>query len=192
MTLHEDSNRSPSGGTWSSRLAERAPGVPLLQGGHQIPILRAGGVRPGFPKWGWAQKSSPTRWRCPWCRQNHSPYLILLAQAPGILAAVNGCKMINKGPYNAWTAPPSTEIPDYVWCKKYDPKTLKIKSSKLIEIKIEEFYYPSKEIALRAAKMAVRGKSGMYFGSMENGKGFNVYRNGKVIMRFWVESEARK
>ena len=90
-------------------------------------------------------------------------------------------------PYNAWMAPPPTEIPNYVWSKKYDSKPLKIKSSKLIEIKVEEFYHPSKEVALKAAKMAVRGKPGMYFGSMENGKGFNVYLNGKVVQRYWVE-----
>ena len=89
----------------------------------------------------------------------------LLTQAPVILAAVKGCKMTNEMPYNAWIAPPPTEIPNYVWSKKYDPKPLKIKSSKLIEIKVEEFCHPSKEVALRAAKMAVRGKSGMYFGS---------------------------
>ena len=103
------------------------------------------------------------------------------------MAAVNGCKMTNEMPYNAWIAPPPTEIPSYVWSKKYDPKPLKIESSKLIEIKIEEFYHPSKEVALTAAKMAVRGKSGMYFGSMENGEGFNVYLNGKVVQRHWVK-----
>ena len=92
-------------------------------------------------------------------------------------------------PYNAWITPPPAEIPNYVWSKKYDPKPLKIKSPKLVEIKIKEFYYPSKESTLRAARMAVRGKSGMYFGSMENGKGFHVYRNGKVVERHWVESE---
>ena len=47
--------------------------------------------------------------------------------------------MTNEMPYNAWMAPPPTEIPNYVWSKKYDPKPLKIKSSKLIKIKIEEF-----------------------------------------------------
>ena len=111
-----------------------------------------------------------------------------MAQAPVILAAVNGCKMTNEMPYNAWITSPPTEIPNYVWSKKYDPKPLKIKSSKLIEIKAEEFYHPSKEVALRAAKMAVRGKSGRYFGSMENGKGFHVYRNGKVVERHMIES----
>ena len=73
--------------------------------------------------------------------------------------------MTNEMPYYAWMAPPPTEIPNYVWSKRYDSKPLKIRSSKLIEIKIEEFYHPSKEVALKAAKMAVRGKSGMYFGS---------------------------
>ena len=95
--------------------------------------------------------------------------------------------MTNEMPYNAWMVPPPTEVPGYVWNKKYAPEPLKIKSSKLIEIKVEEFYYPSKEVALRAAKMAVRGQPGMYFGSMENGKGFHVYRNGKVVQRHWVE-----
>ena len=96
--------------------------------------------------------------------------------------------MTNEMPYNAWMDPPPTEIPSYVWSKKYDPKPLKIKSSKLIEIKVEEFYHPTKEAALKAAKMAVRGKSGMYFGSMENGKGFHVDRNGKVVQRHWVRN----
>ena len=82
---------------------------------------------------------------------------------------------------------PPTEIPNYVWSKKNDPKPLNIKSSKLIEIKVKEFYHPSKEVALKAAKIAVRGKSGMYFGSMENGKGFHVYRNEKVVERHWVK-----
>ena len=100
--------------------------------------------------------------------------------------------MTNEMPYNAWMVPPPTEIPNYVWSKKYDPKPLKIKSSKLIEIKVEEFYHPSKEVALKAAKMAVRGKSGMYFGSMENGKGFHVYRNGKVVEKHWVEFEHKQ
>lgn len=100
--------------------------------------------------------------------------------------------MTNEMPHNAWMVPPPTEIPSYVWSKKYDPKPLKIKSSKLIEIKVEEFYYPSKEVALKAAKMAVRGKSGMYFGSMENGKGFNVYLNGKVVERHMIEFLMKK
>ena len=96
--------------------------------------------------------------------------------------------MTNEKPYHAWMAPPPTEIPNYVWSKKYDPKPLKIKSSKLIEIKVEEFCHPSKESALKAAKMAVRGKTGMYFGSMENGKGLHVYRNGTVVERHMIES----
>ena len=37
--------------------------------------------------------------------------------------------------------------------------------------------------------MAVRGKSGMYFGSMENGEGFNVYLNGKVVERHRVDKK---
>ncbi len=96
--------------------------------------------------------------------------------------------MTNEMLYNAWMVPPPTEIPNYVWSKKYDPKPPIIKSSKLIEIKIEEFYHPSKEVALKAAKMAVRGKTGMYFGSMENGKGLHVYRNGTVVERHMIES----
>ena len=95
--------------------------------------------------------------------------------------------MINDVPYNAAIPPPPTEIPEWVWSKKFDAKPQKRKSSKLIEIKIEEFYYPSKESALKAAKMAVRRKSGMHFGSMENGRGFNVYLNGKVVQRHWVD-----
>jgi len=82
--------------------------------------------------------------------------------------------MTNEMPYYAWMVPPPTEIPSYVWSKKYNP--------------VEEFYHPSKEVALKAAKMAVRGKSGMYFGSMENGKGFHVYLNGKVVERHMIES----
>ena len=96
--------------------------------------------------------------------------------------------MTNEMPYYAWMAPPPTEVPGYVWNREYDPKPLKPKSSKLIEIKVEEFYHPSKEVALKAAKMAVRRKSGMYFGSMENEKGFHVYRNGKVVQRHWVRN----
>ena len=68
--------------------------------------------------------------------------------------------------------------------RKVDTKPF-VKSSLLSSSKSS---HPSKEVALKAAKMAVRGKSGMYFGSMENGKGFHVYRNGKVVERHWVES----
>ena len=60
-------------------------------------------------------------------------------------------------------APPPTEIPSYVWSKKYDPKPLKIKSSKLIEIKVEEFYHPSKEVALKGCENGCPGKIGDVF-----------------------------
>ena len=109
-----------------------------------------------------------------------------MAQAPVILAAVDGPKMTSETPYCPWVAPPPTEAPGYAWGRKYDPKPLKPKSSKLIEIKVEEFRHPSREAALKAAKMAVRGKPGKYFGSMENERGFNVYLNGKVVERHWV------
>lgn len=90
-------------------------------------------------------------------------------------------------PYSPWVAPPPTELPGYAWGRQYDPKPMKPKSSKLIEIKVEEFRHPSKEAALKAAKMAVRGKPGKYFGAMEDGRGFNVYLNGKVVERHWAD-----
>ena len=85
--------------------------------------------------------------------------------------------------------PPVTEIPAWVWSRRYDPKPLKVKSSKLIETKIEEFFHPTREAALKAAKLAVRGFPGRHFGSMENGKGFLVYLNGKVIERHRVDPD---
>ena len=85
--------------------------------------------------------------------------------------------MTSETPYIPWVVPPPTEVPGYAW------------SSKLIEIKVEEFRHPSKEAALKAAKMAVRGKPGKYFGTMEDGRGFNVYLNGKVVERHWVDKK---
>ena len=95
--------------------------------------------------------------------------------------------MIIIEPYDAVIPPPPTEIPEWVWSKKYDSKPQRIKSSKLIETIIEEFYHPSKEAALKAAKMAVRRKTGMHFGSMSDGKGFNVYLDGKVVERHLIQ-----
>lgn len=59
-----------------------------------------------------------------------------------------------------------------------------------VEIQIKEFYYPTKEDALKAAKMATRGKSDTYLGAIEDDKskpGFNIYWNGKVIEKHLVE-----
>ena len=95
--------------------------------------------------------------------------------------------MIIIEPYDAISPPPPTEIPEWVWSRKFDSKPQRIKSSKLIETIIEEFYYPSKEAALKATKMAVKRKPGMHFGSMADGKGFNVYLNGKVIERHLIQ-----
>ena len=61
-------------------------------------------------------------------------------------------------------------------------------ASKLVEVKVEEFYYPSKESALKAAKGAVRRRSGMYFGGMGDWRGFNVYLNGKTVQRHIVNA----
>ena len=95
--------------------------------------------------------------------------------------------MINNEPCNAIIPPPPTEIPEWVWSKKFDSKPQRIKSSKLIETIIEEFYYPSKEAALKATKMAVKRKPEMHFGSMADGKGFNVYLDGKVVVRHLIQ-----
>ena len=95
--------------------------------------------------------------------------------------------MIHNEPCNAIIPPPPTEIPEWVWNKRFDPKPQRIKSSKLIETIIKEFYYPSKEAALKAAKMAVRRKKEMHFGTMVDGKGFNVYLNGKVVERHLIQ-----
>ena len=43
----------------------------------------------------------------------------------------------------------------------------------------------------KAAKLAVRGFPGRHFGSMENGKGFLVYLDGKVIEKHWVDAGGR-
>lgn len=57
-------------------------------------------------------------------------------------------------------------------------------------IQIKEFHHLTREDALKAAKIAVKGKPGIYLGSIEEKDsipGFNVYWNGKIIEKHLVK-----
>lgn len=90
--------------------------------------------------------------------------------------------------------PPYTTVPDYVWADVRDcalqfaPMT-----RKRSEPPVPEIIHPDGESALKAAKQAAKEKSGRYYGAFHNTdgrKGFNVYENGKMVVRYAVKKES--
>lgn len=83
--------------------------------------------------------------------------------------------------------PPYTSVPDYVWTDVRDcalqfaPMTRKRQ-----EPAVPVIVHPDRESALKAAKQAVKEKTGRYYGrseSLDKKLSFNVYENGKVVAR---------
>ena len=101
---------------------------------------------------------------------------------------------INFGPMNLhepiFVAPPITEIPDYVWSRRYDkPAFLPGRPVQKPKDTSRKIPHPDAETALRAAKKACREKAGRWFGSTPEGSGpisFCVYEDGKVVERHIV------
>lgn len=92
--------------------------------------------------------------------------------------------------------PPYTSVPDYVWADVRDcalqfaPMTRKRQ-----EPSVPVIVHPDGESALKAAKQAVKEKTGRYYGRSENQQGrltFNVYENGKVVVRHVVARETSR
>ena len=101
---------------------------------------------------------------------------------------------ITVGPMNPhepiFVAPPITEIPDYVWSRRYDkPAFLPGRPMQKPKDTSRKIPHPDAETALRAAKKACREKAGRWFGSAPEGFGpisFCVYEDGKVVERHIV------
>ena len=73
---------------------------------------------------------------------------------------------------------------------KHHRKNIDYRTNPYMEIQVKEFYYLTQEDALKAAKMAVRGKPETYLGGIEEkdfDPGFNIYWNGKVIEKHLVK-----
>ena len=87
-------------------------------------------------------------------------------------------------------APPPTEVPDYVWDRRYDrPCFLPGRPVRKPKEEGRRIPHPDAESALQAAKRACRGCSGRWFGRSSAGSGppaFLVYEGGKVIERHVV------
>ena len=86
--------------------------------------------------------------------------------------------------------PPPTEVPDYVWSRRYDrPCFLPGRPSKQPKATGVMIPHPDAETALKAAKKACREKSGRWFGRAPEGSGpiaFLVYEDSKVVERHIV------
>ena len=86
-----------------------------------------------------------------------------------------------------FVAPPPTEIPDYVWDRRYDrPCFLPGRPVQKPKEEGRRIPHPDAESALQAAKRSCRGCSGRWFGRSSAGTGppaFLVYEGGKVIER---------
>ena len=89
-----------------------------------------------------------------------------------------------------FNAPPITEIPDYVWSRRYDkPAFLSARAVQRPKDTSRKISHPDAESALKAAKEACRQKAGRWFGSAPEGSGpisFCVYEDGKVVERHIV------
>ena len=102
--------------------------------------------------------------------------------------------MISFGPMNPhepiFVAPPITEIPDYVWSRRYDkPAFLPGRPVQKPKDTSRKIPHPDAETALKAAKKACREKSGRWFGRAPEGSGpiaFLVYEDSKVVERHVV------
>ena len=82
-----------------------------------------------------------------------------------------------------FVAPPITEIPDYVWSRRYD-KSCFLPGRPVQKRKDEglRILHPNAESALQAAKRACRGCPGRWFGRSSSGQAeFLVYEGGKVV-----------
>ena len=101
---------------------------------------------------------------------------------------------INFGPMNLhepiFVAPPITEIPDYVWSRRYDkPAFLPGRPVQKPKDTSRKIPHPDAETALRAAKKACRENTGRWFGRVPEGSGpiaFCVYEDSKVVERHIV------
>ena len=87
-----------------------------------------------------------------------------------------------------FVAPPITEIPDYVWSRRYDkPAFLPGRPVKKPKEEGRRISHPDAESALQAAKRACRGCTGRWFGRSSSGRAeFLVYEGGKVVERHVV------
>jgi len=101
--------------------------------------------------------------------------------------------MISSGPISP--APPITEVPDYVWCRRYDkPAFLPGRPVQKPKEEGRRISHPDAESALRAAKQACRGHRNRWFGRTSGTKekaAFLVYEAGKIIERHVVKKECR-
>ena len=86
-------------------------------------------------------------------------------------------------------APLPTEVPDYVWCRRYEkPVWLPGRPVKKEKDTARVIHHPNAEKALSAAKKACK-KSGRWYGrALGNSDviAFCVYESGKVIERHVV------
>jgi len=105
------------------------------------------------------------------------------AQALSIFGAMNPLDLL-------FLVPPITEIPDYVWYRRYDkPCHIPGKPEKKPEEVGRRISHPNAESALRAAKKACRKQRGRCFGRASGSSDapvFLVYEDGKVIERHIV------
>ena len=89
-----------------------------------------------------------------------------------------------------FVAPPITEIPDYVWSRRYGrPSYLSGRPIKKPVDTSRQIPHPYAESALKAAKKACREKTGRWFGRAPEGSGpiaFLVYEDSKVVERHVV------
>ena len=80
--------------------------------------------------------------------------------------------------------PLPTEIPDYVWSRRYDkPSFLPRPRRNEPKDTAPIFYHTNCEEALKAAKNGARGNSGRWFGRESESGCFCVYEGGKVVER---------
>ena len=86
--------------------------------------------------------------------------------------------------------PPITEVPDYVWSRRYDkPAFLSARAVQRPKDTSRKIPHPDAETALKAAKKACREKAGRWFGRAPEESGpiaFCVYEDGKVVERHVV------
>jgi hypothetical protein len=86
--------------------------------------------------------------------------------------------------------PPITEVPDYVWARRYDiPVFPSERPAREACTEGRKISHPDVESALRAAKCACRAHPGRWFGrgsSRADGVEFLVREDGKIIERHVV------
>ena len=79
--------------------------------------------------------------------------------------------------------PLPTEIPDYVWSRRYDKPSFLPRPKKEPKDTAAVYLHPNLEEALKAAKRGARGNSGRWFGRESESGCFCVYEGGKVVER---------